>query len=77
MASNFSPNGYKFSDKIRRSEFIAVISSVPGVMYVEDVTLTCGTGGTIVSGNVEFTQKGSLPSTSVNDIVVSLTAMEP
>lgn len=77
VASNFSPNGYKFSDKIRRSEFIAVISSVPGVMYVEDVTLTCGTGGTIVSGNVEFTQKGSLPSTSVNDIVVSLTAMEP
>jgi hypothetical protein len=77
IATNFSPNGYKFSEKIRRSEFIAVVSSVPGVMYVEDVTLTCGAGGTIVDGNVEFTQKGSLPLTAVADIVVTLTSMEP
>ena len=77
LSSNFSPGGYKFSDKIRRSEFIAIISSVPGVMYVEDVTLTCGAGGTVVDGNVEFTQKGSLPLVAVDDVVTTLTSMEP
>jgi hypothetical protein len=77
LATNFSPNGYKFVEKIRRSEFIAIISSVPGVMYVEDVTLTSGAGGTVVGGDVEFTQKGSLPLTAVADITVALTSMEP
>lgn len=77
IANYFSPQNYRFSDGIKLSEFYSVISSVPGVLYITSLQVTPGTGGTNDGdGNVEFTLKGSLPSTAVDDITVSLASVD-
>lgn len=77
ISNYFSPMNYRFTDKIRKSEFISVASSVPGVVYIESLELTVETGlATVtVDGDVEFALKGTLPSIAVADIATTLTSL--
>jgi hypothetical protein len=78
LASTFSPNNYRFTDKIRKSEFISAVSSVPGVIYVEslDVAVESGSATVTVDGDVSFSLKGTLPSVAIDDIVTVLTSSD-
>lgn len=77
LANYFSPVNYRFAQSIKLSEFYAIISSVPGILYVSSITATPGTGGTNDSdGNIDFDLKGSLPSIAVANITVTLTSVD-
>lgn len=77
LSSYFSPTNYKFSQSIKLSEFYSVLSAIPGVVYVDNISVTPGSGGTNdVDGNIDFDLKGSLPVIDINDITVSLTSIE-
>lgn len=78
LSSTFSPNNYRFTDKIRKSEFIAAVSAVPGVIYVEslDVAVESGPATITVGGDVSFSLKGTLPAIPVTEIVTTLTASD-
>lgn len=77
LTNYFSPSNYRFTESIKLSEFYSVISSVPGILYIENLTVVPGAGGTNDGdGNVDFTLKGSLPTIDVADITVTLTSLE-
>ena len=77
LASYFSPFNYRFTDGIKLSEFYSIASSVPGVLYVQSLTVTPGSGGTSdVDGNVVFSKKGSLPSLAIADETVTLVSVD-
>lgn len=78
LASTFSPNNYRFTDKIRKSEFITAVSSVPGVIYVDsiDIAVESGSATITVDGDVSFSLKGTLPSMAIADIVTTLTSSD-
>lgn len=77
LSNYFSPNNYRFAEGIKLSEFYSVISSVPGVLYVSSINVTCGDGGTIdADGNVEFDLKGSLPTTLPINIAITLASVD-
>lgn len=77
LTNYFSPSNYRFAESIKLSEFYSVISSVPGILYIENLTVVPGAGGTNDGdGNVDFTLKGSLPTIDVADITVTLTSLE-
>ena len=78
LGSYFSPATYRFSDTIKLSEFYAAISSVPGVVYVtelsvvpQDLTIAQNDG----SGNIDFFHKGSLPNVSSSGMTITLTSV--
>jgi len=74
LSNYFSPTNYRFSEGIKLSEFYAIMSSVAGVVYITDVTVTVtsGTEGTVDGdGNIDYVYKGSLPSISINDITLT------
>lgn len=78
VSNYFSPTNYRFTDKIRKSEFISVASSVPGIVYIESLAVSVLTGpATItVDGDVSFSLKGTLPSMAVTDITTTLTSSD-
>jgi uncharacterized phage protein gp47/JayE len=78
LASTFSPNNYRFTDKIRKSEFISAVSAVPGVIYVESLDVSVGSGpATItVGGDVSFSLKGTLPAIPITEITTTLTSSD-
>ena len=78
LSNYFSPMNYRFTDKIRKSEFISIASSVPGVIYVEslDVAVESGSASITVDGDVDFTLKGTLPALPVADITTTLTSSD-
>jgi hypothetical protein len=77
LSTYFSPGNYRFTQSIKLSEFFAAIFAVPGVLYVESISITPGTGGSVdVDGNINFSKKGSLPSTAIADIAVTLTSLD-
>lgn len=76
LTNYFSPINYRFTDGIKLSEFYSIASSVPGVLYVQSLTVTPGAGGTSSSGNVLFTKKGSLPSLTVAGTTVTLVSVD-
>jgi hypothetical protein len=75
LSSYFSPSNYRFTEVIKFSEFYSIISSVPGVIYVEDFTVFPGSGGTIETDGIYFDLKGSLPSIDIEEITVTLTSL--
>lgn len=77
IANYFSPSNYRFSDGIKLSEFYAVASSVPGVVYVSEIVLTAGDNCTTDGdGNIEFAKKGTLPTINTDEtFVVTATAL--
>jgi len=76
LTNYFSPINYRFTDGIKLSEFYSIASSVPGVLYVQSLTVTPGSGGTSSSGNVLFTKKGSLPSLVIANTTVTLVSVD-
>jgi hypothetical protein len=78
LSSYFSPESYRFSEGIKLSEFYGVISSVPGVIYLEDLTVTPQSATYATndgSGNVDYVYKGSLPAIAFDDIVLTLNSI--
>lgn len=77
IANYFSPSNYRFSTGIKLSEFYAVASSVPGVVYVSEIVLTAGDNCTTdVDGNIEFAKKGTLPTINLDEtFIVTATAL--
>ncbi len=77
LTNYFSPVNYRFADGIKLSEFYSIASSVPGVLYVQSLSVTPGSGGTSdVDGNVLFTKKGSLPSLVIAGTTVTLVSVD-
>lgn len=77
LINYFSPANYRFTESIKLSEFYSVVSAIPGVIYVDSLTVTPGSGGSNDGdGNIDFTLKGSLPTIAIEDITVTLTSLE-
>lgn len=79
LVDYLSPSKYSLSyDRIRQSQLIALISNIPGVVYVESLTLTpTGTGWLPQHDNdLIFRDKGTLPVLSLDDITITYTAMD-
>ena len=68
-----SPSRFQFSDRIRQTQLISIISNIPGVVYVESLSMTpTGEGWLPKYGNdVFFRKKGTLPVVSLGDITIS------
>jgi hypothetical protein len=77
LITAINPNSYPFTNLVRKSSIIPTILSVPGVQYVEDLTLDwegMDTNYTVdASGNLEIPFKGVLPNLSELNIVINLT----
>ena len=71
--ANFSLN----FDRIRQSQIISLISNIPGVIYVESLTLTPTGSGWLPQhdNDLLFRDKGSLPILSLDDIDFTYTAI--
>lgn len=71
--ANFSLN----FDRIRQSQIISLISNIPGVIYVESLTLTPTGSGWLPQhdNDLLFRDKGSLPMLSLDDIDFTYTAI--
>lgn len=76
LTNYFSPINYRFTDGIKLSEFYSIASSIPGVLYVQSLTVTTGSGGTYSGGDVLFTKKGSLPSLTPANTTVTLVSVD-
>lgn len=72
--SNFSLN----FDRIRQSQIISLISNIPGVVYVQSLTLTPTGSGWLPQHGTDllFRDKGSLPILSLDDIDFTYTAID-
>lgn len=71
-----SPAKYPYNiDRIRQTQIISLISNIPGVVYVDSLTLTpTGSGWLPQLGNdLLFLYKGSLPIISSDDIDLTFT----
>jgi hypothetical protein len=77
LINYFSPTNYRFTQSMKLSEFYSVLSAIPGVIYINSLSVTPGDGGgNDGDGNVDFDLKGSLPQIAINDITVGLTSLE-
>jgi hypothetical protein len=76
LITAINPNSYPFTDMVRKSSIIPVVLSVPGVQYVQDLTLAwegMSTDYTVdTDGNLEIPFKGVLPNLQEINIVVNL-----
>jgi protein involved in polysaccharide export with SLBB domain len=76
LLTTINPNSYPFTDLIRKSSIIPIILSVPGVQYVQDLTLdweeTDVEYTVDTDGNLEIPYKGVLPNIQETNIVVNL-----
>jgi uncharacterized phage protein gp47/JayE len=73
-----SPASFSFNfDRIRQSQIIALISNIPGVIYVESLTLIPTGNGWLPKhdNDILFRDKGSLPILSLDDIDFTYTAI--
>lgn len=79
IADYLSPNKYPFNlDRIRATQMISLIANIPGVVYVDSLSLTpTGDGWLPVHGNdLLFRKKGTLPLISKDDITLVVTVFE-
>ena len=73
-----SPTNFSLNfDRIRQSQIISLISNIPGVVYVESLTLTPTGSGWLPQhdNDLLFRDKGSLPILSLDDIDFTYTAI--
>jgi hypothetical protein len=79
LVEYLSPMVFPFTEgTIRQTSLISLISRIPGVLYVESLTLTgTGTGWLPKIGNdLQFQNKGTLPSLAAEDIDITFTSLE-
>lgn len=79
LVNYLSPMQFPFSEyTIRYTTLISIISRIPGVLYVNELNLTgTGTGWLPKIGNdIQFQNKGTLPSLSVDDINITFTSLD-
>lgn len=79
LVDYLSPSKYPLSlDRIRQSQLIALISSIPGVVYVESLVLTPTGNGWLPQHGVDalFRDKGSLPVISLDDIDITYSSID-
>lgn len=71
-----SPLSFPYSeDRVRQTSIISLITSIPGVLYVKSATITPTGSGWLpkIGEDIQFANKGSLPSISVDDISITFT----
>lgn len=76
LVDYLSPLSFPYSeDRIRQTSLIALITSIPGVLFVKSVTITPTGDGWLpqLDSDAQFAYKGSLPSISVEDISITFT----
>lgn len=74
-----SPSSYPYTyDRVRQNQIVSIISRVPGVVFVEELTLDpIGDNWLPQYGNdLLFRNKGTLPSLSVDDINLSFSILD-
>jgi hypothetical protein len=79
LVDYLSPNSFPFgNDRIRKNQLISLISSIPGVVYVDELTLTpTGTNWLPKLGDdVLFRKKGTLPSITSGNIDIGYTVLD-
>jgi uncharacterized phage protein gp47/JayE len=66
-------------DRVRTSQIISIIANVPGVVYVDEITiLPVGSGWLPKYGNdLLFQNKGTLPIISHEDVTLTVTVFAP
>ena len=79
LVDYLSPMTFPFSENtVRNTTLISIVSRIPGVLYVESLTLT-GTGSgwlPKIGNDLQFRNKGTLPSLSTADIDITFTSLE-
>ena len=74
-----SPAKFPYTqDRIRQTQLVSLISNVPGVVFVESLTITpTGTGWLPQLGNdALFHKKGTLPILAVDDVNITFTVRD-
>lgn len=79
LVDYLSPSKYSFTyNRIRLSQLIALISAIPGVVYVESLALS-PTGSNWLpqhGDDLLFLNKGTLPIVSLDDISITYTTLD-
>jgi hypothetical protein len=74
LVSYLSPEKFPYSDeRIRKTRLVSLISNIPGVVYLESLSLV-GTGDGWLpqfGDDLLFLNKGSLPVLSFNDLNIT------
>lgn len=76
IISYLSPNEFPYTDdRVRKTRLISLISNIPGVVYVESLSMTGTNNGWLpqYGDDILFLNKGSLPLISVEDITITYT----
>jgi hypothetical protein len=77
ISQYFSPENYRFTDSIKMSEFYALASSVPGVIFVPSISVTSEDGNSSSgASSVDFPKKGTLPYMPFQNVTVALTSVD-
>lgn len=79
LVDYISPSKYPLTyDRIRQAQLIALVSNIPGVIYVESLTLTPTGSGWLPKHGVDiiFRDKGTLPVLSLDDISITYTSID-
>lgn len=74
-----SPANFPFTDdRVRKTRLISLVSRIPGVVYVESMTLTGTNTGWLpqYGDDILFLNKGSLPIVSRDDLTITYTLDE-
>jgi hypothetical protein len=60
-------------DRVRQSQIVSIISNIPGVLYVNSLTLTPTGQNWLpkIDDDIIFKNKGTLPVLSVGDIGIT------
>ena len=76
IISYLSPAEFPYTDdRIRKTRLISLISNIPGVIYVESLSITGTNDGWLpqFGDDILFLNKGSLPLISAEDITITYT----
>lgn len=76
IISYLSPTEFPYTDdRVRKTRLISLISNIPGVVYVESLSITGTNDGWLpqFGDDILFLNKGSLPLISAEDITITYT----
>lgn len=74
-----SPNRFPFGvDRIRKNQLVSIISGIPGVVYVDELTLTPISSNWLpqLGDDLLFRKKGTLPSLTAENISIGYTILD-